>query len=52
MKGRVSIMSLLQGFSGERLTRLPGRDMFTPNPTHLCTGLLNCFQNGRGATVA
>lgn len=51
MKGHVSIMSLLQGFSGERLTRLPGRDMLTPNPTHLCTGL-NCFQNGRGAAVA
>lgn len=48
MEGCVSIMSLLQGFSGERPTHLAGRDMLTPNPTHLCSGLLNCFQNGRG----
>lgn len=52
MEGYVSIMRLLQGFSGERLTHLAGRDMLTPNPTHVCTGLLNCFQNGRGAAIA
>lgn len=32
MEGHVSILSLLQGFTGERPTHLTGRDMLTPHP--------------------
>lgn len=36
MEGRVSILSLLEGFTGERPTHLTGRDMLIPPPPHIC----------------